>query len=82
MDWIIDIIEHFSKYMLSYPIEKLEADNSLICLKTFCTKFGYPNILQSDKRAEFINEKKLKNSMKIIKLNIFSSPITQKLKKW
>lgn len=72
----IDIINHFSKYIFSYPVEKLNADNSIISLKTFCTILCYPKILQSDNgsESEYKNEKfkKFCEDNKI--QHIFSSP--------
>ena len=43
--------------MFSYQNDKLDADNCLIYLKTFCTMSGYTNILLSYKGDEFKNEK-------------------------
>jgi len=33
--WKIDIIDHFSKYMMSFPILNNTANNALTCLKEF-----------------------------------------------
>ncbi len=53
---VIDIIEHFSKFMWSYPNSNNDADNILVSLKSFCIQNGYPKILESDNRSEYKNK--------------------------
>ena len=43
--WVIDIIGHFSKYMISYPIISNEVINALNCIREFCLLIGFPTIL-------------------------------------
>ena len=54
--WVIDIIDHFSKFMASYPIEDNNAINVLNAIKEFCMYVGYPKILQTDNGLEYNNE--------------------------
>ena len=46
--WVVDIIDHFSKYLLSFPIKNNDAINIEICLKKFFNSVGFPKIIQSD----------------------------------
>ena len=62
--WVIDIIDHFSKYIMSFPVENNNAVNALNCLKEFCILIGYPKILQLFQ--EFSNQHNIQH--------IFSSP--------
>ena len=72
--WVVDIVDHFSKFLWSYPIETNTAQNILTSLKQFIFSFGSPEILQSDNGSEyknslmanFCNENNIKQ--------IFSSP--------
>ena len=54
--WMIDIIEHFSKFIWSYPIVNNNAINFLILLKKFIFSFGAPEILKSDNWTEYKND--------------------------
>ena len=38
--WIIDIIDYFSKYMISYPVKNNDAINALNGIKQFCLMNG------------------------------------------
>ena len=40
-----DIIDHFSKFMMSYPVKTNEAINALLSIKEFCLLKGMPTIL-------------------------------------
>lgn len=53
---MVDIIDHFSKYLMSIPIENNNTDNILICLKKYFNTLGYPKILQSDNGSEYRNK--------------------------
>ena len=44
--WIIDIIDYFSKYMMSYAVPKNDSVNCLNCVKQFCLMIGFPNIIK------------------------------------
>jgi len=39
-NWVIDIIDHFSKFMMSVPIINNNEDNILYCLKQYFTCIG------------------------------------------
>ena len=54
-NWVIDIIDHFSKFMMSIPIENNNADHILLCLKKYFNTLGYPKILQTDNGTEYKN---------------------------
>ena len=51
--YCLDIIDHFSKYIMSFPVVNNNAENVLNCFKEFCILKGYPKILQSDNGVEF-----------------------------
>ena len=73
-EWVIDIIDHFTKYLWSYPVKDNNAQNALYCIKNFCMMVGYPKILQSDNGSEYknniIKNFCIKNNIK----QIFSAP--------
>ena len=52
---MIDIIDHFSKYLLSIPVKNNNAQNILYCLKQFFQFVGVPKIIQSDNGTEYNN---------------------------
>ena len=72
--WVLDIINHFSKLMVSYPVKTNDAINALLSIKEFWLLKGISTILQSDNGGEFksnlIKEFYEKNKNK----QIFSSP--------
>ena len=43
-EWVIDVIDHFTKYLWSYPVKNNNAQNALYCIKNFCMMVGYPKI--------------------------------------
>ena len=53
--WIVDLIDHFSKFMMSFPVEKNDSVHTVNCLHEFCALVGYPRILQSDNGSEYKN---------------------------
>jgi len=53
--WVIDIFDHFNKYLRSFPISNNNAQNYLNYLKEFCILKGIPKILQTDNGAEYKN---------------------------
>ena len=55
--WVLDIIDYFTKYLLSFPLVKNDADNVLLGIKEFVYTIGIPNILQTDNGSEFVNNK-------------------------
>ena len=53
--YIVDIIDHFSKWLWSYPINEKTAFQCLLCLKKYIYSFGSPKIIHSDNGKEFKN---------------------------
>ena len=53
--YVIEIIDHFSKFLKSYPVKENNAKNALLCIKDFCNYIGFPKILQSDNGSEYKN---------------------------
>ena len=53
--WVVDIIDHFSKFLMSIPIKNNNANNILCCLKEFVNYVGKPEIFQSDNGSEYKN---------------------------
>ena len=43
--------------MFFHPVDKMDSDNSIICLKMFCTMLDYPTLLQSNNGSGYKNEK-------------------------
>ena len=53
--WVIDLIDHFSKFLMSIPVKNNNADNILYCLKELFNYVGKPSIFQSDNGLEYNN---------------------------
>ena len=68
--YILDIVDHFSKWYYGYLLKSKSAEEVLINLENFCELFGYPKILQTDNGGEFKNKQLEnfceKNSIKLI----------------
>lgn len=69
--WCIDIIDYFSKFMGSFPVEENNAKNALNTIKEFCYLVSNPTILQLNNGLEYdnnmIDEFCINNSIKHIK---------------
>lgn len=67
-------IDHFSKFMMFFPVEKNDSVHIVNCLHEFCAMVGYPKILQSDNGSEYKNDLMeefcIEHNIKLI----FSSP--------
>ena len=48
MKYILEIIDHFSKWLWCYPLENKEGDNVLKNIKNYILAFGKPKIFQTD----------------------------------
>lgn len=72
--YVIEIIDHFSKFLKSYAIKENNSKNALLCIKDFCNSVGYPKIIQSDNGLEYKNSiiSEFCESNNIV--HIFSSP--------
>ena len=72
--WVIDMIDHFSKFLLSKPVKNNNAENISVCFKLFFNTIGYPKIIQTDNGTEYknniINNLLTSNNIE----HIFSSP--------
>ena len=42
---VIDLIDHFSKFIMSFPVYKYDSENIVNSMQEFCALFGYPIIL-------------------------------------
>lgn len=45
---MIDLIDHFSKFLMSIPVKNNNAENILISLKQYFNNIGMTKIFQSD----------------------------------
>ena len=54
-NYVVEIIDHFSKFLKSYAISENNATNILIYLKDFCYYIGMPKILQTDNWTKYKN---------------------------
>ena len=72
--WVIDIIDHFSKFLISVPVKNNNGINILYCIKEFINYVGKPKEFQSDNGSEYKNNliKNFLDDNNII--HIFSSP--------
>ena len=53
--YIMNIIDHYSKLVGSFLLEKKTAQNVLYTINEFISLYGEPNILQCDNGKEFCN---------------------------
>ena len=54
--YILDIVDHFSKWYYGYPLKSKTAEEVFKNLETFFENFGKPKILQVDNGREFKNQ--------------------------
>ena len=72
--WVIDIIDHFSKFLMSIPVKNNNSENILYCIKQYINYVGQPKIFQSDNGSEY-NNALVKNFLNTNNIKqIFSSP--------
>ena len=73
-NWIIDLTNHFSKFLMSIPVKNNNADNKLFCIKQYVNYIGKPKIFQSDNGMEYKNTI-INNYLTTNNINhIYSSP--------
>jgi len=73
-NWVIDLIDHFSKFLMSIPVKNNNEDNILFCIKQFVNYIGKPKIFQSDNGTEYKNTL-INNYLTTNNINhIYSSP--------
>ena len=53
--YVIDIVDHFSKWIWSYPVKTKTGDEALKCLKSYIFSFGRVKFLHTDNGLEFHN---------------------------
>ena len=53
--WVIDMIDHFSKFLISIPVKNNNSQNIEICLKKLFNTVVYPKIIKSDNVTEYKN---------------------------
>ena len=53
--YILDIIDYFSEFIMSYPLVKNDSINTLNSIRQFCMLLGCPKILQTDNGGEYKN---------------------------
>ena len=72
--YVIEIIDHFSKFLKSYAVKENNSKSALLCIKDYCNYIGYPKLIQTDNGLEYKNSviKEFCESNKIV--HIFSSP--------
>ena len=54
-NWVVDILDHFSKFLMSITIKNNNANNFICCLKELYNYVGKPEIFQSDNGLESNN---------------------------
>lgn len=73
--WIIDIEDHFSKFIKSFPVETNNAINTLAAFKQFCIMIETPRIFQTYNNREYksnlFEEYFLNNNIKYNKKKCF-----------
>ena len=73
-NWVIDLVDYFSKFIKCIPIKNNNTNNILFCLKEFFNYIGKPLIFQTDNGFEYNNSIIINflesNNVK----HIFSSP--------
>ena len=53
--FVLDIVDHFSKWIWSYPLKTKRAEDTLRCLKSFIMSFGLVKKIHTDNGLEFHN---------------------------
>ena len=53
--YILDIIDHFTKWYQGYCLKNKSSKEVLSCIDGYIQAFGKPVILQKDKGSEFLN---------------------------
>ncbi|XP_068684422.1 KRAB-A domain-containing protein 2-like [Montipora foliosa] len=80
--WVINLIDHHTKFVNSHPLHAKSADEVFDAVKNYCLSYGYPKTILTDSGGEFCNAKlKLFCEEKQIKLShgAARTPTTQGL---
>ena len=55
--WVINLIDHHTKFVNSHPLHAKSADEVLDAVKNYCFFYGYPRKILIDNGGEFCNAK-------------------------
>ena len=55
--WVINLIDHHTKFVNSHPLHAKSADEVLDAVKNYCLSYGYPKKILTDNGGEFCNAK-------------------------
>ena len=55
--WVINLIDHHTKFVNSHPLHAKSADEVLDAVKNYCFSYGYPRKILIDNGGEFCNSK-------------------------
>ena len=79
-NWIIHIIDHFTKYSWLYPLKNKQAEDVLECLSQFCCQFGFLQKMHTDNAQEnfLMSQFCKKNGI----TQLYGAPRNHQLKVW
>ena len=55
--WVINLIDHYTKFVNSHPLHAKSADEVSDAVKNYCLSYGYPKKILTDNGGEFFNAK-------------------------
>ena len=55
--WVINLIDHHTKFVNSHSLHAKSADEVLDAVKNYCLSYGYPKKILTDNGGEFCNAK-------------------------
>ena len=55
--WVINLIDHHTKFVNSHPLHAKSADEVIDAVKNYCLSYGYPKKILTDNGGEFCNAK-------------------------
>lgn len=55
--WVINLIDHHTKFVNSHPLHAKSADEVLDAVKNYCLSYGYPKKILTDNGGEVCNAK-------------------------
>ncbi|XP_067029790.1 KRAB-A domain-containing protein 2-like [Acropora muricata] len=55
--WVINVIDHHTKFVNSHPLHAKSEDEVLDAVKNYCLSYGYPKKIRTDNGGEFCNAK-------------------------
>ena len=60
--WVINLIDHYTKFVNSHPLHAKSADEVLDAVKNYCLSYGYPKKILTENGGEFCEENQIKLS--------------------